>query len=102
MFTITLATPSLSPEAGGPAYSVLAIGRNLGLRGVRTRYTIRHGADAVPAGAPCSLAGYRDSDLVHNFGLWTMLNHWASVSSRLARRPVVLSPLGMLEPWSLA
>ncbi|MDB4987520.1 MAG: rfaG [Myxococcaceae bacterium] len=103
MMTITLATPSLSPEAGGPAYSVSAIGHYLHSRGVQLRFAVAQGRSAVPHFAvdSCWLPPL-ETDLVHSFGLWTFLNHWASLSTRLAHRPLVISPIGMLEPWCLA
>jgi glycosyltransferase involved in cell wall biosynthesis len=33
--------------------------------------------------------------------MWTAFNHAISRAARLFRRPLVLAPLGMLEPWAL-
>lgn len=41
-------------------------------------------------------------DLVHLHGLFTLPSHAARVWGRRTRRPVVISPHGMLEPWALA
>lgn len=101
MMTITLATPSLNPEAGGPASLVTALGKQLQTHQVRARFTAWTGRSEVPTKSHSFMPFY-ESDLVHSFGLWTMLNHWVCLSSRLARRPLVISPIGMLEPWSMA
>ena len=55
-----------------------------------------------PPGERTSPAELARVDVVHNFGLWTVFNHVVSRAARLFRRPLVLSPLGMLEPWALA
>jgi len=40
-------------------------------------------------------------DVVHSFGIWLPFNHAVSRAARLTNRPLVISPLGMLEPWAL-
>jgi glycosyltransferase involved in cell wall biosynthesis len=45
---------------------------------------------------------YKDSfDLAHINGIWQFSNHIVSNISRIKRKPYVISPRGMLEPWSL-
>lgn len=99
---IVLATQSLHPKIGGPAYSVGAIGRNLAGQNVTTRYVTAQGWGYVPNGERGSLLDVISADVVHAFGLWTAFSHAVALGSRWARRPTVLCPLGMLEPWCLA
>jgi glycosyltransferase involved in cell wall biosynthesis len=42
-----------------------------------------------------------DTDLIHNFGVWRPFNAWVSGVARVSRTPLVICPMGMLEPWSL-
>jgi poly(glycerol-phosphate) alpha-glucosyltransferase len=45
------------------------------------------------------------ADLTHVHGLWTYLSiansHWAKAGAGEARRPYLISPQGMLDPWAL-
>lgn len=41
-------------------------------------------------------------DLLHLHGIWQMELHWAARSAYARGIPYVISPRGMLEPWSLA
>ena len=41
-------------------------------------------------------------DLLHQHGLWSGLSVTASQWRRRTKRPVVISPRGMLDPWALA
>ncbi len=41
------------------------------------------------------------ADVVHSHGLWLPLNHAASVAARRLGVPLLISPHGMLEGWSL-
>jgi glycosyltransferase involved in cell wall biosynthesis len=47
------------------------------------------------------MAEARDADIVHNHGLWMWPNAYASEAATAAGKPLVISPRGMLEPWSL-
>jgi glycosyltransferase involved in cell wall biosynthesis len=41
------------------------------------------------------------ADIVHNHGLWMWPNAYAREAAVAARKPLVISPRGMLEAWSL-
>lgn len=43
----------------------------------------------------------RDAQLVHCHGLWSTPVHQAVVEAKKAGRPYIITPRGMLEPWSL-
>jgi glycosyltransferase involved in cell wall biosynthesis len=100
---VLLAVPfRYDPQIGGPAHTVAAIGRGLNDCGIETTLLTRqqrHFPSPVPAG---SMLDIRRVDLVHNFGLWQDMSHAVSLGARLRGTPLVLSPLGMLEPWALA
>lgn len=95
-----LATPSLRPEIGGPAYSVAGIGAALKARGIEVYFHTNDGSHAA-AGPGLSPEFWPTLDLVHNFGVWTRFNHAVSRRTLNIRKPLVASPLGMLEPWPL-
>jgi glycosyltransferase involved in cell wall biosynthesis len=100
---VLLAVPfRYDSQIGGPAHTVAAIGRGLNDCGIETtlfsRQQRRH-PSPVPAGSMLEIGRV---DLVHNFGLWQDMSHAVSLSARLWRTPLVLAPLGMLEPWALA
>lgn len=40
-------------------------------------------------------------DLIHNNGQWLMGNYYARLLAGRARKPLIISPRGMLEPWAL-
>lgn len=40
-------------------------------------------------------------DLFHGNGLWQLPVHKMSIAARLANKPYIISPHGMLEPWAL-
>ena len=41
------------------------------------------------------------ADVVHNHGLWLAANYYARRAALKAEKPLVISPRGMLEGWSL-
>jgi len=89
----TLDYPGLGPMAEAPrARFVVERPSTLGraLRGCSPRFACRLGALAR-----------RQLDIVHNHGLWMHPNIAARRSARAARIPLVISPRGMLEPWSM-
>lgn len=43
----------------------------------------------------------RAPSVIHNHGIWTAINHWASVRGRKSNIPTVIQPHGMLDEWSL-
>ncbi len=121
----TIATTSLSREAGGLYFAVSRIATELckqevkmSVHGLRDRYS----DEDLPAWQPvhCELhdrkgpqaLGYSstignglsasDPDLVHTHGIW----QWPSAAvhrwHRRFRKPYIVSPHGMLDPWALA
>jgi glycosyltransferase involved in cell wall biosynthesis len=46
-------------------------------------------------------ARVRDADLVHVHGLWAVSPSAAAIYARIANRPFVITPHGMLDRWSL-
>jgi glycosyltransferase involved in cell wall biosynthesis len=99
---LLLATPfRYDPHMGGPAHTVAQIGRGLSQAGLDARLLTGDSRRFPPPGEKTSPADLARVDVVHNFGLWTAFNHAVSRAARLFRRPLVLAPLGMLEPWAL-
>jgi len=43
----------------------------------------------------------RKADVVHNHGVWLAANYYARRAAVKAGKPLVISPRGMLEGWSL-
>lgn len=41
------------------------------------------------------------SDVIHIVGLWSFYNQFINLLSLILNKPIVISPLGMAEPWSL-
>ncbi len=99
---ILLATPSLRPEIGGPAYSVSAIEENLRQAGCEVNTITRRGQGGVAMSTATRNRVFADVDVVHNFGTWTPFGHRVAVRARGAGVPFVFCPMGMLEPWALA
>jgi glycosyltransferase involved in cell wall biosynthesis len=100
---LLLATPfRYEPHMGGPAHTVAQIADGLSRSGLDARLLTGDSRRFPPPGARTSPVELARVDVVHNFGLWTVFNHAISRAARLFRRPLVLAPLGMLEPWALA
>ena len=98
---VFLATPSLLPEIGGPAYCVSAIHYYLVKQSCQVNTITRKaqcGMYVNLSEVERELKGY---DIVHNFGTWTPFNHRVSTSAYRAGIPQVFCPMGMLEPWAL-
>ena len=119
---------SINEEVGGPAYSVThltqalseqkifphlftlnyqKVGEQLATNGVKL-----HSYNATPIAR--YLRGFQPSayqhleqlasteiDLIHNHGLWMFPNIYARQAALVNRLPLVISPRGMLESWSL-
>ncbi len=114
------------PEHGGPSRSVPALCEALSERGLRVELVTRDGGSPGPilpgGSARVHLVGgrsgparllevvefarvlkgaIRDADLVHDHGAWLWTNWMASLYSRRAGVPLVISPRGMLTRWAL-
>lgn len=119
---------SINDEVGGPARSVPGLAQGMAALDVRTAIATldyrKHGSQpdgsgvtivSVPATtvtrvfrgwsppfrnalARLAAGGY---DLVHNHGLWMAPNAYARQVASAAGIPLVISPRGMLDQWSL-
>jgi len=78
------------PSVGVRLESIAATALTRGLRGWSPRFA-RKVAALAEAGA----------DVVHNHGLWMFPNYYARQAARARRVPLVVSPRGMLDEWSL-
>jgi glycosyltransferase involved in cell wall biosynthesis len=119
---------SVNEFTGGPAWSVTGLSEALSKRGIRTHLCTldySHLGRQIPAPG-VTLHSYRASfvtnyfrglhsktkgvldelargslDIVHNHGLWMRPNVYARRSANRYKLPLVISPRGMLESWSL-
>ncbi len=109
----------ISKESGGPARSsqgLVASLRRAGVDAVLVSCKVGDapwldGVDrfhAPEAGGLKSLKSFfvrvmreERPDLVHLHGIWQMQNHLAAVTARKFNIPYIITPRGMLEPWSL-
>lgn len=96
---VALTVASLDPAHGGPSRSVpalrdavLAAGVAAEVRTPARRFT---GAELR---RELQGSGVR---LLHDNGVWLPSNHAAASAARALALPLVVSPRGMLEPWSL-
>jgi len=120
---------SLNAETGGPAASVVRLADALAEAQVETTVAALDYARLGPRQAPgqarvaCLPAGAvaralrgwspalrrlveelaaQGMDVVHGHGLWMFPNVYARRAALRQGRPLVISPRGMLSPWSLA
>jgi glycosyltransferase involved in cell wall biosynthesis len=92
---VTLATlryEHLGPEVEAPGVRVLALPGNL---------LAVHGRGWSPELARMLRREAKGADLVHNHGLWMWPNAYARAAAVAAGVPLVVSPRGMLDGWSL-
>ncbi len=117
---IALVVPDLRPESGGPAENVPRLAAALVREGLDVEvHTVgpapvdadgvafRAAAEAWPrrlGRSPELLRNLMDStaDVVHANGLWMLPLAYSARAARHKGRPLVVSPRGMLAPWSLA
>lgn len=119
---------SINPRIGGPALSVTGLAEALARRGYSTTVASldyrEHGTpvgmDAVstihfmPGRTGRMLRGWspqlsaaihvvatRPVDIIHNHGLWMFPNVYARRAANRSQVPLVTSPRGMLDAWSL-
>lgn len=97
---ILIGTHSVAPAFGGPAASVAKIGSGLAALGATVDLMSADGSrlETIPPGR---LAMHSDYALVRSFGIWSWLNHRICRWARRRGAPLIVSPLGMLEPWAL-
>lgn len=112
--------PDLAPESGGPAENVPRLCAALRKAGVAAELlTVGPLAEGLPAGLPArgcraamparlrrspelahALAAV-PTDIVHAHCLWQLPLAYAARAAARRRLPLVISPRGMLAPWSL-
>ena len=112
--------PDLRPESGGPAENVPRLCAALRAAGVAAElFTVGPLPAGLPAdlpvlgGAPARPArlrrspelaralGERPADLIHAHCLWQLPLRYAARAALQRGLPLVISPRGMLAPWSL-
>lgn len=118
----------INEDTGGPAWSVTSLAEALAQRGnechILTLDYAGLGRQVVPDGvalhsyhanlltrrfrgfhpaAGKALTGLARADvnLIHNHGLWMFPNRYAYRAAKRTRTPLIISPRGMLETWSL-
>lgn len=122
---IVQATPYLAAQQGGPSVVVPLLARELHTQraSVQIVTQVRPGESAAEVqGVPCHYALTRDrsgfgyssalkklmrqnmasSDVLHTHGLWMYINRVSATTAGALRKPHVITPHGMLEPWALA
>jgi glycosyltransferase involved in cell wall biosynthesis len=84
--------PHLGPQVAAPGVRVVSVkGNVLAVRGRGWCPRFRHVLMEEAAKA----------DIVHNHGLWMWPNAYAREAAVAAGKPLIISPRGMLEAWSL-
>ncbi|MEO0838497.1 MAG: glycosyltransferase [Cyanobacteria bacterium J06632_19] len=119
---------SINENVGGPAYSVTSLATALSVQNICSHlFTLdyqKHGRQVSTVGINlhCETAkkiaiylrGLQPSasnnllqlastelDLIHNHGLWMFPNLYARKAAVMNQLPLIISPRGMLESWSL-
>jgi glycosyltransferase involved in cell wall biosynthesis len=82
---------SLAREKGGTSRAVPRL----------TAALAREGVDVALLDAGAFANGPHDADVVHDHGMWLPSNHRSATFAEARGLPFVVSPRGMLEPWSL-
>jgi len=96
---IIMTVASLNVDHGGPSRTIPALCDALDRIGVSAPIVTR---DETGAGRAALQNARRTSvRLIHDNGMWLPSNHAAAVAARRLGVPFVVSPRGMLEPWSL-
>lgn len=119
--------PSLNSGTGGPAVSVsglaAALSRSAAAATVASLDYVEHGAPVEAQGTshlsvrPNALTrrlrgwspalrgvierAAQQADIVHSHALWMVPGIYARRAAERSERPLVISPRGMLDPWSL-
>ena len=84
--------PHLGPQVPAPGVRVVSVkGNVLAVRG----------RGWSPGFRRVMMEEARKADIVHNHGLWMWPNAYAREAAVAAGKPLVISPRGMLEAWSL-
>ena len=119
---------SINEDTGGPAQSVASLTESLSKQGIRTHLLTLDYKELGPQTKPANVNVHSypaswltrfcrgaqfdakhalselacsEVDIVHNHGLWMRPNVYARKGANRYGRPLVTSPRGMLEPWSM-
>jgi glycosyltransferase involved in cell wall biosynthesis len=118
-----MVVPDLAPSSGGPAENVPRLARALADTGMKVElHWLAGQAPAPPTMGPLVETrearptwprrlgrspemgrnlGASEADVVHAHCLWMLPLHYAATAARVRGVPFVISPRGMLAPWSL-
>lgn len=115
MLSVLHTIATLDSETGGPASSVAQLSMSLSAAGVQSVVWIavppskKRSADLASAGVEVrtgslenALNSLKEPRLIHDHGIWLWSNHRVARLAIAHRIPRVVSPHGMLEPWSLS
>ena len=84
--------PHLGPQVEAPGVRVVSVKGNI--------FAVR-GRGWSPRFRRVVMEEAKNADIVHNHGLWMWPNAYAREAAVAAGKPLVISPRGMLEAWSL-
>ncbi len=84
--------PHLGPQVAAPGVRVVSVKGNI--------LAVR-GRGWSPEFRRVVMEEARKADVVHNHGLWMWPNAYAREAAVAAGKPLIISPRGMLEAWSL-
>jgi glycosyltransferase involved in cell wall biosynthesis len=84
--------PHLGPQVAAPGVRVVSVKGNL--------FAVR-GRGWSPKFKRVLMDEAAKADIVHNHGLWMWPNAYAREAAVAAGKPLIISPRGMLEAWSL-
>ena len=89
---LTLNYKQLGPQTEGAGYNLISVSGNYFTRVMR---------GWSPTLNRCVRTASRKANIVHNHGVWMFPNLYARQAAITSRIPLVISPRGMLEEWSL-
>jgi glycosyltransferase involved in cell wall biosynthesis len=84
--------PNLGPQVAAPGVRVVSVKGNV--------FAVR-GRGWCPRFRRVLMEEAAKADIVHNHGLWMWPNAYAREAAVAAGKPLIISPRGMLEAWSL-
>ena len=84
--------PQLGPQVAAPGVRVISVKGNI--------FAVR-GRGWSPEFRRILMEEAAKADIVHNHGLWMWPNAYAREAALAAGKPLIISPRGMLETWSL-
>jgi glycosyltransferase involved in cell wall biosynthesis len=89
---VCLDYPHLGPQVDAPGVRVVSVKGNI--------LAVR-GRGWCPEFRRVVMEEAKNADIVHNHGLWMWPNAYAREAAVAAGKPLVISPRGMMESWSL-